>query len=277
MKNNTVLFIIILICTVGFAQEERTPISGNIKSEGADLENIHILNKNTWQGTITDANGIFTIETKAKDTLIITGIQFYYVEIPITTENVKNKTITIDLLQKMNELEEVEVKHNLTGNIYVDGDGVKIVKHVKDGALNFADIDYDLVKNVNNHTARIHSSNDSELMPNMNPNLIAIAGIILTPIVKGISKIGKTKRNIKKYDNRHQAKVMQAYENLRPEYGDAFFTETLKIPPNHIDQFITSCLPKGIGNLYADDKKIEIIDLFIAESKIYLKNINEER
>ncbi|WP_117882589.1 carboxypeptidase-like regulatory domain-containing protein [Aureibaculum luteum] len=276
MKNNTFLYIIFFLSSVGFAQQERITIYGNIKSDGAELENIHILNKNSKKGSITDSKGEFTIETKENDTLIITGIQFYYLEIPITNNHIKNKLLSIDLIQKTNELDEVEIKHNLTGNMTVDSDEIKIAKNVKDGVLDFSKIDLNLVSVKWDNASRSRTSSDSQLMPNMNLNLLAIAGFILKPIVKEVSKIGATKKNIKKMDRRYTNKVIAAPENIRLDFGDVFYTETLKIPPNHIEEFIASCLPKGIARLYADDKKIEIIDILISESKIYLEKIKTQ-
>lgn len=270
---NSIFLILIFTSLFSYAQGERTLIYGNIECEGAELENIHIYNKNSNKGTITNKEGAFYIDVQKKDTLIVTGVQFHYAEVTITSSHIQNKNIRIDLLQKMNELEEVEVSHNLTGNLSVDSDEIKIANNVKGDALNFANLNLNLASTDINHASRAKTSSDEQLMPNMNPNLIAIAALILTPVIKEVSKIGATKRNIKKYDKAYQAKVIQAYEKLRTDYGDSFFTETLKIPENHIDEFIAICLQKGMGNLYADNKKIEIINMFLTESKIYLKQI----
>ena len=245
MKNKAFIFIMILFNTIAYSQESKITVNGTIKSDGADLESIHIVNKNTKIGTITNAEGNFTIEVKEKDTLIVTGVQFYYVEVPITNQHVKTKKITIDLIQKMNELEEVEITHNLTGNMVIDGNSVKVEKHVKGDALNFSKIDLDLVGVKMDHKSRSRTSSDNQLMPNMNPDLLAIASLLLKPI----GKIGATKRNIKKYERLHNNKVLEAPEKIRTDFGDTFFTETLKIPAHHIDEFITYCVPKGVAQL----------------------------
>ncbi|MDY7394006.1 carboxypeptidase-like regulatory domain-containing protein [Aureibaculum sp. 2210JD6-5] len=276
MKNSVFLFFLIIVSINSYGQDNRTVLYGTIKSEGAELQNIHVLNKSSKKGAITDSKGRFTIEVQEKDTLIVTGIQFYYLEVSVTKQHITEKTLTIDLLQKMNELEEVEVKHNLTGNITVDADEIKIEKHVKGEVLDFSKVDLNLVDIKIDESSRSRTSNDSELMPNMNPDLIAIAFLLLEPIAKEVVKIGATKRNIKKYERRYQNKVLQAPANIRTDFGDTFFTETLKIPADHIDEFIATCLSKGVANLYVDNKKIGVIDLFLRESKIYLEQIKNE-
>ena len=56
------------------------------------------------------------------------------------------------------------------------------------------------------------------------------------------------------------------------EFGESFFIETLKIPREEIDDFIEYCKSKGISELYANNQKIEVIDLLLKESKVYRKN-----
>jgi len=272
MLKSTCLILILCSIFCSYGQNERTILYGKIKSEETELENIHILNKNSKKGSITNSSGNFTIEAQEKDTIIISGVQFYYLEVPITDQHMTSKLLNINLLQKINELDEVEVKHNLTGNMTVDSDQINVKKNIKDGVLDFSEIDLNLVDISIDESARSRTSSDTQLMPNMNPDLIAIAGLILKPILK----IGKTKRNIKKHERHFENKVLEAPKNIRIEFGDTFFTETLKIPANHIDEFITACLPKGIASLYANDKKIEIIDVFLVESKIYLEQIKNE-
>ncbi|HBS11857.1 MAG TPA: hypothetical protein DEO36_04835, partial [Flavobacteriaceae bacterium] len=198
MKSNTFLLILIFFSIKVYTQNQRITIYGNIKSDIKQLENIHIINKNTNKGTITDTKGRFQVLVKEKDTLIFSGIQFYYLEITIDKQNIRNKTITIDLLQKINVLDEVNVKHNLTGNLLIDAANIKdSISKVKDGVLDFSNIDYNLVGNITDEFSRSRTSNDQQLMPNMNPNLIVIASLIIKPIAKQVTKIGATRRNLK--------------------------------------------------------------------------------
>ena len=231
MKSNTFLLILIFFSIKVYTQNQRITIYGNIKSDIKQLENIHIINKNTNKGTITDTKGRFQVLVKEKDTLIFSGIQFYYLEITIDKQNIRNKTITIDLLQKINVLDEVNVKHNLTGNLLIDAANIKdSISKVKDGVLDFSNIDYNLVGNITDEFSRSRTSNDQQLMPNMNPNLIVIASLIIKPIAKQVTKIGATRRNLKKLERIHQGKISRAPEKIRIDFGDEFFIETLKIP-----------------------------------------------
>ena len=277
MKNSTPFVMLTFLSLITYAQKQRITIYGNIKSDLKQLENIHVLNKNSKLGTITDTYGKFKIIAKENDTLIFSGIQFYYLEYPVQREHITNKKITVDLIQKINELEEVTVKHNLMGNLTIDGGNIKdSISKINKGVLDFSNIDLSLVGNINDEFSRSRTSNDSQLMPNMNLNLLAIAALILTPIAKQVGKISASKRNIKKYEKDYGAKVLAAPEKIRTDFGDLFFTETLTIPKEHIEDFINYCLPKGIAKLYVDNKKIELIEILLEESKAYKNEINNE-
>ncbi len=277
MKNNIFSFLLIIFSLTTSAQEQRITIYGNIKSDIKQLEDIHVLNKNSKEGTITDTKGDFQILATKNDTLIFSGIQFYYLEIALTKQNIDNKTITVDLFQKINVLNEVTVKHNLTGNLLIDAGNIKdSISKVKDGALDFSNIDYSLVSTIVNESSRSHTSNDQQLMPNMSPNIIAIALLIIKPIVKQVAKIGATKRNIKNQKRIYAANILNAPEKIRIDFGNLFFTETLNIPKEHIEDFIEYCLPKGIANLYVDNKKIELIQLLLEESNTFNNQIKNE-
>jgi len=275
MRNKIVLLILMLIGLKVFTQEESTSIYGNVISNSLDLENIHVLNKNSKLGTITDTYGKFKIKAKENDTIIFSGIQFYYLEYPVQRVHITSKTMTVDLVQKINELEEVTVKHNLIGNLAIDGGNLKdSISKINKEALDFSNIDLSLVSNINDEFSRSRTSNNSQLMPSMNPNLLVITSLILTPIVKQVSKIGATKRNIKKYERNFETKIQNAPEKIRTVFGDSFFIETLEIPKENIEDFIAFCLPKGIAYLFVENKKIEMIEMFLEESKLYKNNLS---
>ncbi len=48
-----------------------------------------------------------------------------------------------------------------------------------------------------------------------------------------------------------------------------FFTKTLELPIEQIEPFINYCLPKGIANLYLQNRKLEMIDVLFKARKNY--------
>ena len=92
---------------------------------------------------------------------------------------------------------------------------IKFKKNIEDGVLNFSEIDFNLLSTKSDDASRSRTSSDSQLLPNMNANLLAIAGFILKPIVNEVVKIGATKRNIKKYERNYSDTVIKAAKNIR--------------------------------------------------------------
>ena len=56
------------------SQENRVLISGEIKNDSVPIENVHIINKSSQKGTITNRIGQFKISVTDKDTLMISDI-----------------------------------------------------------------------------------------------------------------------------------------------------------------------------------------------------------
>ncbi len=182
------------------AQENRIVTSGKINSDALSIENIHILNKNSKKGTISNKYGEFKIPVKVNDTLIFSGIQFYKKEIRITEQLIKNKVITIELFQKINELDEVEIKvHNLLGNLVTDANSVKdSVSKVNSLAFDFSMIDFSkpVVLDIDEFS-RSRTSSNKQLMPG-GGNILGLLGLMFDPLMGEISKIGQRKRRLKK-------------------------------------------------------------------------------
>ena len=64
------------ICTKISAQQNTTIITGKILSSNKQVSNVHIINLNNRQGTISNSKGEFEINVSLKDSLLISSIQY---------------------------------------------------------------------------------------------------------------------------------------------------------------------------------------------------------
>ncbi len=267
-------FFLFLISQQLFTQEERIKIYGTIHINEENASDIHIINKSTNKGTITNANGYFQIPVRKGDTLIFSGIQFYYKELVINKKHIDDKKLHIKLVEKNNKLEEVTVKnHTLKGNLYIDSrDSEDNLIFYNEDMLGLENLDLStpVIMDIDSFS-RSRSSSDPVIPSGI--NILGLLRFVSEPFIEDISKIGETKRNLRAYKTRRKEKAKKAPENIRNEFGDNFFVKTLKIPANKIDQFIAYCQTKGIVDLYLDDKKIEMIDLMLKYKKDYLEQI----
>lgn len=272
MISRIVIFSLLFTVTLIGAQNKRILISGKINSTSLSVENIHVLNKNSGKGTISNKYGEFKIHAKDRDTLIVSGIQFYKKEVQITKHLIKNNSITIELFQRINELDEVQIKtHNLSGSLVTDANNIKdSISKVNPMALDLSMIDFSQKVILDkDEFARSRTSSDAQLMPNTGANLLAIAGLILDPLIKQIGKIGQRKKRLKHERFLYKKEAKETPNNIVDYLGESFFINKLKIPREEINDFIDHCRSKGIIHLYINNRKIEVIDILIRESKSY--------
>ncbi|SMG22964.1 CarboxypepD_reg-like domain-containing protein [Marivirga sericea] len=107
------LFLFVVITLVTKAQKSEITLSGIISCDNSlnePLSAVHVFNKNTKKGTLTDKNGEFSISMKKQDTIIFSTVQ--HVEKIYTIEKGKsfdNKHIEITLEEDTVWLEAVTV------------------------------------------------------------------------------------------------------------------------------------------------------------------------
>ena len=243
--------ILILTSLFSYSQSDRINISGKVFNDMEAVEGVHIINKNSEKGTITNVSGDFNISVQENDTLLISGVQFYFREILITRKIIIDKFITIDLLQKINELQEVKVKtHDLTGSLLFDAAAIKnTISKVAPAALDFTMIDFS--KPVINDLDAMDRQKPPDISHLTNPHFQPGGGVSIS--------IGSIKK--KSY--------LTITDKIRNKLGDELFLKTLELPVEQIEPFINYCLPKGIANLYLQNRKLEMINLFIRARKNY--------
>ena len=127
MKKTLLLFLFLLAHSF-YAQEY---IFGKITSEqNIELSGVLILNTRTDEKTYSDGDGNFMISAKNNDALRFVKQKFDRITYSVKPEDFKN-SIKISLIKSVVEIEEVEIKTKLTGNLREDARRVESVKKVK--------------------------------------------------------------------------------------------------------------------------------------------------
>lgn len=120
MKKSTDLFVLFLSASTAVAfSQDLTQLEGKVVATD-DVEGIHILNKNSERYTVTDETGKFSIEAKINDTLIVSGVKYYTQRITVDQEILKNQSVSVQLEEFVNELDEVVVGKVLSGDLTRD-------------------------------------------------------------------------------------------------------------------------------------------------------------
>ncbi|MFK8058993.1 MAG: hypothetical protein AB8B78_02780, partial [Polaribacter sp.] len=93
----TLLLIIILISTSLISQEKRKLIYGFVTIDSIAINDVHIINKNTQKGTISNDNGSFELPVKLGDTLFFSHLNLKSKTIVVAEKNIKSSKIIIKL------------------------------------------------------------------------------------------------------------------------------------------------------------------------------------
>lgn len=104
--------LLFFISTIAVAQNNRVQIKGTISStiEGP-LLGITVFNKNSLEGTITNDEGVFFIETRAGDELLFKALQFETITLKISKNIIEEKEISLSLKEDIKQLEVVNVSN----------------------------------------------------------------------------------------------------------------------------------------------------------------------
>ena len=127
MKKTLLLFLFIIAHSF-HAQEY---IFGKISSEqNIELSGVLVLNTRTDEKTYSDSKGNFMIAAKTNDALRFVKQKFDRITYAVQPADFKN-SLKIKLIKSVVEIEEVELKTKLTGNLKEDAKRVEAVRKVK--------------------------------------------------------------------------------------------------------------------------------------------------
>ncbi|MDB4297315.1 carboxypeptidase-like regulatory domain-containing protein [Flavobacteriaceae bacterium] len=126
MKNLqfTYLLLFLLASTFSFAQTEiEFTLRGKITSaiDSLALDKTTLIDLSSIEGTLSNKEGLFEIDTKVNDTILISHIGYQSVKLKITNDLSKGIELNIELFPKVEDLEPVLLnKHKLIGVLEVD-------------------------------------------------------------------------------------------------------------------------------------------------------------
>ena len=233
--NKILPFLLFIISLQLSAQEERVIIHGIIFSDSLTVDNVNIVNKTTFKGTVSNKNGEFQILARENDILQFSNIQYKTKKVYLNKIHLKRKELIIHLMQKTTELQEVVV-HNMAKSLGLPNAGKEPLKPTE--------------RKINYYTKGGSISK-------------------LYGLISGDSKRLKSLRKLEKEDEEVLTNKLNI-QIIRNHFQDEFFIETLKIPKERIDDLITYCLPKGIVFLFDRERYLEVMDILIQNKYAYL-------
>ena len=238
-------------------QENRILISGKVKNDSIPIENVHIINKNSQKGTITNRLGQFKISVTDKDTLMISDIQYQNKIMIVSQDHVLTKYMEINLLELTNELDEVIVQQfdDMSEELGLPNAGKKPLNKLE--------------RNLN------HYSQKSTPIVILEALLFKSGGI--DDVYNIISGNRKRDRKLSALieEDEITAGNQEYVRRIREHFQDDFFINSVKINEEHINPYIYYCLAQNIGSLYDKGRLIEVIDILLKSKDPYFESLTE--
>lgn len=258
---NTVSFALFLL---GFCIQAQTKDLNGQLIANDEVEGIHILNKTASKYTISNEDGGFVIPAKASDTLYISGLKYGVQEFIITQSIIDLGRFNVQLIEKINALDEVIVGKILTGSLQSDLENSEAKTEV-----NFYDLGIPGNTKIplTQNEQKLHDADGGPTGSVMGGPYGGGVGLNFHKILNKISGRTKKLRAIVALDNEEKC-----ISRLRREYEDAIFkTDTLA---DHLkNEYFYFCQEdadfKALCDANNDLKSIEFLQVKL---KAYKKN-----
>lgn len=267
-----ILIFTLIIQQNSFGQKERTLISGVLyNSASKPIKSAHIFNLTTKKGTISNIDGSFNIAIKTGDWIEISNIQFFTKKIKIKQGVIKEKKLTVYLLELSNILDEAVIKKKLKGTLIIDK-----VENVKDTIPKVDKEYYDFSKM--DFTSLDKSIKQAKKMKEKQSAIYKT-----DPTKKNagttIASIGIPNNSAKKKKAlRAKLNFKESFpEKLKLLLGEDFFFIKLKIPKENYYHFLSYCEVFNIEGLFKNNKHFELLKILLNESKSYLLLIEKNK
>ena len=246
-------FILIIFATIKLnAQEVRKALSGKVQFNSVGIENVHVINKTSNRGTISNKNGAFRITVRENDTIQFSDIQYKIKTVIITKQDIQTGSIKVTLYNKTNELEEIVIvkRKNMAVGLGLPNAGKKPLDKLE--------------RNLNAYS-------QASLPIVIIATLLGQQGGLddIYNIVSGNRKKDRKFKSLIDQDKQTETNSRNI-QLIRIHFKEDFFINTVKIPRKYIDDYIAYCLPKKIVFLYERDRFLEIMDIFIQNKENYL-------
>ncbi|MEP3208512.1 MAG: carboxypeptidase-like regulatory domain-containing protein [Maribacter sp.] len=250
MKQVLLFVLVIFFSSTLWSQNDgRVILRGKVLYRNVNVPNENVINTTSEMATITNANGEYQIRVKVGDELVFSALNYQIEIVKITEEILRNNRLVIEVNEKVTQLQEVVVTPDQQERFLASKN--KILKE---------EFEYEI-----DRSAEVENIALSQTERGMRD------GLNFVGIYKALAKI--LKRN--QVEEKAPLKVSDV---LRQVYEDEFFVSDLSLPQDKIDAFLYYCDTKmPAQSLLKKENEFELIDFLVTESKIFLKELDDQK
>ncbi|TQD37732.1 peptidase associated/transthyretin-like domain-containing protein [Haloflavibacter putidus] len=207
-------YCIFILLFTGFSVWSQNNFKGYIIADSIAYTQVNIVNLNQKTGVVNNKKGKFSIQARAGDSLVFSSVQYEAHAIKVQP-NQLNKTNYIYLYPLVNKLEEVQLS-----NIQLSGDLTQDAKKID--TYVFDPTKFGLPVN----TGKVRTIEEKRLYTAQTGGAIGV----LIDVISGRMKMLERQVEYQKLEN--------LIRKARQKLGDNFFTESLAVKPEKIDDFL---------------------------------------
>ena len=245
------------------AQAQTKDLNGQLIADD-EVEGLHILNKTASRYTISNADGSFIIPAKASDTLIISGLKYEVLEFVITQSIIDLGSLSVQLIEKINELNEVIVGKILTGSLQSDLENSDAKTEI-----NFYDLGIPgyTGKPLTQNERKLHDADSGPTGAIMGGPFGGGVGLNMHKLLNKISGRTKKLRAIVALDDEERC-----IARLRREYEEAVFKIDTLADTLKNEYFLFCQEDEGFKTLCDENNDLKSIEFLQTKLKAYQKN-----
>lgn len=239
MQNITIYLIALFLVQFAVAQNSKN-ITGKVVFKQNAVRDVEVINWNKKTITISDAKGIFTISASEKDSLFFLSKNHLDRKINISKSIYESATVTVQLVEKTEDLEEVQIIQN-------QSTGLKVTQMDIDAAV-------------------------LEKRANRVENKAVYMGTIEngTDFVRIFNDVKKYFKKKKEVTTENKNKFNKYVQN---NFETAYFIKNLDIKPDDIQKFIAYCNTDVEATRLVDLENILTVMDFLKTKSITFKQL----
>lgn len=243
-------------------------LDGLIKAKD-DVEGIHVINKTSQKFTVTNNKGSFVIQAKLNDTIVFSSIQYKLQAIIISKQIIETKTLVVNLIESVNELDEVIVGKVLTGDLDFDINNSDLER-----PINFYDVGIPgfTGKPKTQSERRLYEADHGKYINSFSGGFGLGLGINLNKILNRVT--GRTKMLKQRVKLETEEKLMYG---IKARLSEDFFSENPLDKKLHIAFFYFCSEDKYFSKRCLDKSDIEVFKFLKEKYLDYKNNLNEIR
>jgi len=260
------LILLITNATSLLAQKNNFWLLGKVKDSSGVVNNATVLNLKTNKGTFSNDFGDYKIIVSIGDTLQFSSVQHKTIYRVINNFIFRSEVLDVFMIDNTYELDEVILKRNdLDGFLSLD---LKRTPEDRKGEALKRTLDFSKVNMRVIYDGDYIDQNVKPPINNVDPTTY-FAGAGATAVIA-------FKYSERMWALRREMEFQKKFPSmLVSEFGDPFFENDLKIPPEKYYHFLEYCKPLGIEDLFRQNRKIELIYILRKESVSYLELLDK--